>query len=380
LLWAAINLLSDGVVSVKKFYSISLVIAIAVSILGGFQVNAADERDEFEEKYRITHIDPHDRLQYYLAGGSISRGGIDRIDSKIVLADKYPYWSGNETYEEAFFDDNFLLFINGWVGMGGEVLYIGSVSFKEDSIDIEVSYEGLPEGMNGPTVVTFYTFLFEFNRTLADRDISVTMRGKTTIAPRLAPNIDTADAWVRDSITEAYNKGFIPEELQNNYQSVISRAEFCRMAVKWVKYITGKDIDAILAERDLSRNSEAFSDTNDSDILAAFALGITNGVGDNRFDPDGEFTREQAATMIMNTCKAIGADISDSHPSGFLDMDSVSSWAVDGVKIVFANGIMQGKGGNNFSPKGTFTIQESIVTLNNINFLTLRAGLFSQSP
>ena len=50
---------------------------------------------------------------------------------------------------------------------------------------------------------------------------------------------------------------------------------------------TGKKIDAILAEQGLSRSPNAFTDTNDSDILAAYALGITKGTGNNQFSPSG---------------------------------------------------------------------------------------------
>ena len=102
-------------------------------------------------------------------------------------------------------------------------------------------------------------------------------------------------------------------------------------------------------------------------ILAAYALDITSGVGNNLFNPNGEFSREQAATMIMSTCRAAGADIANPPASGFADWANVSSWARNGVNFVFANGIMQGVGNNNFGPKQTYTRQESIVTFNNIN-------------
>ncbi|MCL1859831.1 MAG: S-layer homology domain-containing protein [Oscillospiraceae bacterium] len=186
-----------------------------------------------------------------------------------------------------------------------------------------------------------------------------------------APNIGIAAEWAREGITEAYNKGFIPDELQNDYKSIITRQEFCRMAVRWVEYATGKSIDVILSEKGLSRNPNAFTDTDNPDILAAFALGITSGTGNNEFTPLGQFTREQAATMIMNTCKAIGVIVSNSPSAGFDDMNNAAEWAVAGINFVRANGIMQGMGNNIFNPKGTYTRQESIITFNNIKLETL---------
>jgi hypothetical protein len=181
-----------------------------------------------------------------------------------------------------------------------------------------------------------------------------------------AASLDTASTWARDGLTAAIAEGFVPSDLQNNYQNTITRAEFCRLAVSWVEYMTGKTIDAVLAEQGKTRDPNAFTDTNDPNILAAFALGITSGIGNNQFNPNGSFTREQAAGMIMNVGKVAGMDTGNIPPSGFADMGSVSSWAADGVNFVRAYGIMQGSN-NQFNPRGVYTREQSILTFNNIN-------------
>ena len=179
--------------------------------------------------------------------------------------------------------------------------------------------------------------------------------------------MDTSAEWARGGISEAVRKGFVPGGLQNDYSKVITRAEFCRMAINWVEFATGKTIDAILDERGLSRDENAFTDTKDPDILAAYALGITSGMGNGLFSPNGEFSREQAATMVMNVCRVIGADTGNSPASGFADFDTAAQWARAGIDFVCENGIMQGTGNDNFSPKSVFTRQQSIITFNNID-------------
>ena len=184
-----------------------------------------------------------------------------------------------------------------------------------------------------------------------------------------ASNLDTASAWAQEGITSAVEKGFVPWEIQYNYTEVITRSEFCRMAVQFVVYATGRTIDAILLENGLSRDSNAFTDTNDPDILAAYALGITSGTGDNQFTPNGQFSREQAATMIRNVCRVIGADVSNVPDAGYTDIDSVSSWAVDSVNFCYDKQIMTGTSVIPllFSPKSTYTREQSIITFNNID-------------
>ena len=199
-----------------------------------------------------------------------------------------------------------------------------------------------------------------------------------------ADSVDSASTWAREGITEALSKGFIPTDIQSNYTVVITRQEFCRMAVMWVEYATGKDIDSVLTEKGLTRNQNAFSDTKDPDILAAFALGITSGTAaptsmtPGTFTPNGEFSREQAATMIMNTCKAIGADVNNPPTADFNDLNTASSWALNGVNYVRANGIMQGTSTNPpmFSPKTNYTREQSIITFNNINPI----GILDSNP
>jgi hypothetical protein len=146
------------------------------------------------------------------------------------------------------------------------------------------------------------------------------------------------------------------------------------MAVMFVEFVLEKDIDDILIEQSLSRDYYAFYDTPDPYILAAYALGITNGTraptetNPGLFTPDGQFTRQEAATMLMRICRVIGMDISDLPVSDFTDMSEASVWAYDGINFVRANGIMNGTSATmmTFSPKGLYTRQESIVSFDRI--------------
>jgi endoglucanase len=185
--------------------------------------------------------------------------------------------------------------------------------------------------------------------------------------PAATANPGAASAWARPGITEAIGKGFVPADIQGSYTDTISRAEFCRMAVKWVEIATGKDIDALLTEKGVSRNPNAFTDTNDPDILAAAALGITDGTGNNLFNPNGGFDRQQAATMIRNVCGIIGANTANPPNAGFADINDAGAWARSAINFVGANGIMSGTGGGSFSPLEPYTREQSIVTFNNIN-------------
>ena len=190
-----------------------------------------------------------------------------------------------------------------------------------------------------------------------------------------APNLNTASAWAQEEIQEAYNKGFIPIDLQDNYTSVITREEFCRLAINWMECEMVKSIDEIVNERGITdRMGHTFSDTTDPIILAAYRLGVTNGTRTPTattpgvFNPSGLFDRQQAATMLMNVCRALGANVDNPPLSDYADMNDAAIWALDGINFVRANGIMTGTRSEppTFTPLSNFTRQESIITFGRI--------------
>ena len=92
------------------------------------------------------------------------------------------------------------------------------------------------------------------------------------------------------------------------------------------------------------------------------ALGVVNGVGGGRFDPDARLTREQAATMLARLAAAMGKPM-EKQTAAFADADSVSPWAAEAVGQMQAGGVMNGTGDNQFSPKGEYTREQSIITM-----------------
>jgi hypothetical protein len=180
------------------------------------------------------------------------------------------------------------------------------------------------------------------------------------------PNIETASAWAHEGIEEAYTRGFIPPSLLDTYTANISREEFCVLAVHWVEHLLEKQIDDILKELGLERDPSAFTDTNNPYVLAAFALRIVNGIGNNLFNPDGDITRQEAAVMLTNVHTALGVTTTGFQHAGFADMDETAAWAVEALNFVRGMGIMGGVGNNRFNPLGHYTRQESIITFNRI--------------
>jgi len=178
-----------------------------------------------------------------------------------------------------------------------------------------------------------------------------------------APNLDTASSRARDGVNCAYKKGFVPPDILDNYAGVITRSEFCRMAVLFIEFKTGHSIDSVLFSHGVDRDPDAFTDTDDPSILAAYALQVTLGTGDGKFSPDGIITREQSARFMYNIGNVLGWDTANAPDAGFTDAASFPDWAVDAVNFCYYNNIMLGTSTTElvFSPKMIFSREQSIV-------------------
>ena len=163
---------------------------------------------------------------------------------------------------------------------------------------------------------------------------------------------DAPSSWAVNEVNQAINARLVPTALRTNYTQATTRAEFCALAVSLYESVTGSVIT----------NRQTFSDTNDINVQMMAAIGVVNGVGDNRFNPDGTLTREMAATLLARLANAIGNPL-PKQAATFSDSSSISSWATEAVGHMFAAGIMTGTGNNMFSPNVAYTREMSIITV-----------------
>lgn len=85
---------------------------------------------------------------------------------------------------------------------------------------------------------------------------------------------------------------------------------------------------------------------------------IVNGVGDRRFDPDGEITREQYATILVRYFNYKGITLEQDITTSPNDLSGVSSWAKEAVLTLWRSGLMRGDGDGGISPKRVTTRAE----------------------
>ncbi len=191
--------------------------------------------------------------------------------------------------------------------------------------------------------------------------------GHISYQPALPEKSDMS-GWAYEEVTAAIEENLVPTYLQNLYHNAINRGEFCDLTIQAVSETMGKDIDVIVKEKtgktlEQWQQEYPFYDATDSDVIAAYALGIVNGRGEGKFDPYASITRQEAAAFLARAAKVLGMDTTQAEAIQFNDGSAISSIFQDAVNFVCGINVMNGTGSNNFSPRGNYTREQSYMTI-----------------
>lgn len=88
-------------------------------------------------------------------------------------------------------------------------------------------------------------------------------------------------------------------------------------------------------------------------LAAAKRLGISKGVGNNRFAPENEISQQEMITLLYNilvVLEKLPAELSRYSLEDFADAGDIASWAFDAMKLFAENGYI-GEGSNMLYPK-----------------------------
>ena len=189
-------------------------------------------------------------------------------------------------------------------------------------------------------------------------DYSLTIEAGDAPASSSASGIGYSD-WAAETVRAASSAGLLRFTSGRDLTAPITREQFAELAVQMVAAVSGKE----------PTGGGAFADCDNPAVQKAAALGIVTGVGDNKFAPEQTTNREQIAVMVSRTIdclnglngKTVAPNAGDIEK--FTDKGQVSAWAVDGVGVLAANGIMAGTSATTLSPKESCTVEQSILLL-----------------
>lgn len=182
------------------------------------------------------------------------------------------------------------------------------------------------------------------------------------------PERSEMSSWAYEGVTAAIQADLIPVYLQNLYRRDITREEFCGAILQTVTRALDTDIETLVKSRTRKTLSDwqktfPFKDTTDPDVIAAYALNIVSGRGDNVFDPYSSISRQEAAAFLERSAKVLRLKApGDGEPPVFTDGGEIAEWAMGSVTFAAQTSIMSGTGGGRFSPLAPYSREQAFVT------------------
>ncbi len=165
-------------------------------------------------------------------------------------------------------------------------------------------------------------------------------------------------SWAKDAIEVLASKGILEGSSEMEYSpgESITRADFLCFLVRTL----GIDAEADDNFADISTDASYYKE-----IAAAKKLGITNGTGNNKFNPEAYITRQDMMVLVDRALKLLEKMVargSAADLEGFDDKSLVAGYAVNSVASLIKEGLIIGSS-DNINPLGYTTRAEAAVIM-----------------
>ena len=176
--------------------------------------------------------------------------------------------------------------------------------------------------------------------------------------PGQVPNIETTSEWAREELNEAYAKGLIPESIiSEGWQAPTSRVAAAESIVTIIEKAIGKTLEEIADENGWDLLANHFSDTDDKYVTFLRHAGVVSGIGDNKYNPTGEYNRAMIVAMIGTVAEKL-FNVTIEGECSFTD---VPDWAARYIGYAEATMRVTGIGGGLFDSFTPIQNQATIV-------------------
>lgn len=174
---------------------------------------------------------------------------------------------------------------------------------------------------------------------------------------------DTNGHWAKVAIDYVVNKGYFYGTSETSFSpnKPITRGQFVTVLGRMLNVNTS------------IYSAQNFNDVKSSMYYSSYIawankMGIVSGVGQGRFAPDKELTREEMAVIMSKFLKVSNKNLNaKGNSNGFKDDGKIKSWAKDAVSEIAKLGVVNGMSDGKFAPKSPFTRAQVAQVLFNID-------------
>jgi len=166
--------------------------------------------------------------------------------------------------------------------------------------------------------------------------------------------------WAADSVRELENKGIITGVTPVSYAPGIriTRGDFAMFLINTLG-LTAETAGNFADVKPEYHFAEA--------IATGKALGILNGIGDNRFDPFAEISRQDLMAICARGMRIQKEPLEGADISGFPDSALIAEYAAADIAAMVHLGIVRGNADGTINPRGNATRAEAAVIMDRIS-------------
>jgi hypothetical protein len=184
--------------------------------------------------------------------------------------------------------------------------------------------------------------------------------------------------WAKSEVLEASKMGLNNMDIITGYQTNITRREFCNMIMQAYDKYSDQAIRSLPSKVEYDIFTDIDGNGKDKNIIRAYYLDVTYGVGNRKFNPNAYIPREQQAVMIYRFVECFDQGITSEYNvlNYFTDYDKTSGWALKEVATLGNREIIKGfptdtsvdigkdaESNEEFRPKSLTTKEQALLLL-----------------
>ncbi|QGQ98880.1 S-layer homology domain-containing protein [Paenibacillus psychroresistens] len=243
-------------------------------------------------------------------------------------------------------------------------------TFGGGSVSISVPYV-LKAGEDQDSVIVYYvtdageleTIRGKFNAATGTVDFSTTHFSKYIIGYNKVTFADISDsAWYSNAVGFLAAREITSGTGGNKYSpnATVTRGQFIALLLK----AYGVKEEAVGSDNYADAGNTYYTNY----LAAAKKLGITAGIGNNKFAPDAQITRQDLFTLLYKALDVLGElpqDKTSATVSSFKDASQIAGYAQEAFKILVESGVITGSD-SKLNPKGVTTRAQVAQVLYNL--------------
>ena len=182
------------------------------------------------------------------------------------------------------------------------------------------------------------------------------------------------DPWAVPSIQEAASRSLLPYELTSHYNSYISREYFCKLLGNFIAVTQGySSIENYMRYNGYSYDTGAFADCVGRDSSICILYALGIVNGKGGVYFDPEnVITREEAAKLVTETANKLTYVGTNYQLKYSDKNQISPWAQFYVRWVTDKGIMSGVDSKNFAPKDYYTQQQAIATITRLYNVVVR--------